>query len=259
METLESIADLFGFGAQKALQPPRFAKVTAVSSDTVTVTLGAASAEAVRCCVCSVDDVVLLETLPNGTLAAVGTRGQQGGGGGVNSVTVGTVSGATFANSGTASDVVLDLSVPTYTPSVMTRYRTSALTGLVNNTYPVVPLDGTISSGAELTASGDGIKIGAGITRVLVSGSITYDTVAGSNQSRYIRICRNSYSDPNTIAWNYRYMTSGQGVTPLVIPATLAEVQPGDVLKLYYYARSNDTIGGNTMPARTGLTVQVVG
>ena len=75
METLESISTLFGFGAEKALQPPRFAKVTAVSGDAVTVKLGTASAEAVRCCACSAGDVVLLETMPNGTLAAVGARG----------------------------------------------------------------------------------------------------------------------------------------------------------------------------------------
>lgn len=111
MENLESISALFGFGAEKALQPPRFAKVTAVSGDAVTVKVGTASAEAVRCCVCSEGDVVLLETLPNGTLAAVGSRGQTGGTAGVESLTIGTVTGATLTNSGTASDVVLDLAV----------------------------------------------------------------------------------------------------------------------------------------------------
>lgn len=80
METLESISALFGFGAEKALQPPRFAKVTAVSGDAVTVKVGTDSAEAVRCCACAAGDVVLLETLPNGTLAAVATRGASGGG-----------------------------------------------------------------------------------------------------------------------------------------------------------------------------------
>lgn len=256
-ETLESIASLLGLGPEKALQPPRFAKVTAVSSDTVTVTLGASTAEAVRCCVCAVDDVVLLETLPNGTLAAVGARGQQGGGGGVNSVTVGTVTGATFANSGTASDVVLDLDVPAYTRHVMTRYRNTALSSLANNTYTVVPMTSDISAGTLLTASGNGIKIGAGVTRVLVSASLAFDTVGGSAASRYIRICRNSYSDANTIGWNYRYMATGQA-NVLVVPATLAEVAEGDVLYMYYYARSQDTIGGNAHPARTGFTVEVV-
>lgn len=80
METPESIAQLLHLGPQKPLQPPRFAKVAAVAGDTVTVALGQGTAEAVRCCPCSVGDVALLETLPNGTLAAVATRGAAGGG-----------------------------------------------------------------------------------------------------------------------------------------------------------------------------------
>lgn len=73
--TLEDIAQAFGLEPDAPLQPPRFAKVTAVADDTVTVTLGTQTVEAVRCCVCSAGDVVLLETLPSGRLAAVGTRG----------------------------------------------------------------------------------------------------------------------------------------------------------------------------------------
>ena len=113
-ETAESLASLFKLGKTPPPQPPRFAKVTAVSGDTATVTLGVASADTVRCCDCTVGDVVLLETMPSGQLAAVAVKGYNGGSGGVQSVTVGTVSGATFANSGTASNVVLDLAVPTY-------------------------------------------------------------------------------------------------------------------------------------------------
>ena len=110
-ETVANLASLLKLGANLPLQPPRFAKVTAVSGDTVTVSLGSGTADAVRCCACAVDDVVLLETMPSGTLAAVATKGAQGGGGGVESVTIGIVNGATFTNSGTASNVVLDLSV----------------------------------------------------------------------------------------------------------------------------------------------------
>ena len=92
-ETLESIAKLFGFGEDKPLQPPRFAKVTAVSGDTVTVQLGTQTVAAVRCCVCSVGDVVLLETLPSGQLAAIGTRGDTGGAGTYLPLAGGTLTG----------------------------------------------------------------------------------------------------------------------------------------------------------------------
>lgn len=111
MDTLGSIAGLFGFDKDRPLLPPRFAKVVTVGADTVGVTVGESTVEAVRCCACAVDDVVLVETMPNGTLAAVATRGASGGSSGVQSVTIGTVSGATFANSGTADNVVLDLDV----------------------------------------------------------------------------------------------------------------------------------------------------
>lgn len=74
-ETLESIAGLFGFGDKQPNQPARFAEVTAVSGDTVAVTVGASTVDAVRCCACDAGDVVLLETLPNGLLAAIGTKG----------------------------------------------------------------------------------------------------------------------------------------------------------------------------------------
>ena len=76
-DTLEELADLLHLGPEKPDQPPRFAKVTAISGDTVTVQLGAGNVEAVRCCLTKVGDVVLLETLPSGQLAAVAVKGEQ--------------------------------------------------------------------------------------------------------------------------------------------------------------------------------------
>lgn len=78
-ETVAEIASLLKLGPDAPLQPPRFAKVVSVAGDTVTVTLGGSNADAVRCCSCAVGDVVLVETLPSGQLAAVGTKGQQAG------------------------------------------------------------------------------------------------------------------------------------------------------------------------------------
>lgn len=110
METPESLAQLLNLGPHKSLQPPRFAKVLSTSGDYCTVALGDTTAQATRCCVCSTGDIVLLETLPSGALAAVGARGQSGGTG-VQSISVGAVEGATLAVTGTATDPVLDLEV----------------------------------------------------------------------------------------------------------------------------------------------------
>jgi len=112
-DTIAELASLLKLGPDAPLQPPRFAKVVSVADDTVTVTLGASAVEAVRCCHCVADDIVLLETMPSGQLAAVATKGATGGTG-VQSLTIGTVTGATLTNSGTATDPVLNLTVPTY-------------------------------------------------------------------------------------------------------------------------------------------------
>lgn len=119
-DTIAELAGLLKLGPDAPLQPPRFAKVVSVAGDTVTVTLGGSNVDAVRCCDCSADDVVLLETMPSGQLAAVATKGASGGGGGVQSVTIGTVSGATFTDTGTATDPVLNLTVPIYSTLTVT-------------------------------------------------------------------------------------------------------------------------------------------
>ena len=78
-DTVASLASLLKLGPGLPAQPPRFAKVTAISGDTVTVSLGNGTADAVRCCDCAVGNVVLLETMPSGILAAVGVKGYSGG------------------------------------------------------------------------------------------------------------------------------------------------------------------------------------
>lgn len=136
METNESIIELFGLGDAKPDQPPRFAKVTAVSGDTATVTVGASNVDAVRCCDCAADDVVLLETLPSGQLAAVGVKGYNGGGGGSSArAWYGTC--ATAAS--TAAKVVTCPGFTLEAGSVITVHFDNAQT----NTAPTLNVNGT--------------------------------------------------------------------------------------------------------------------
>ncbi len=79
--TLESIAEIFGFGNAPSSQQPRFAQVVSVSDDTLGVTLGNETVDAVRCCTAAVDDVVLL-CFVGGRAIAVAKRGVSSGGGG---------------------------------------------------------------------------------------------------------------------------------------------------------------------------------
>ena len=98
-ETIAEIAGLLKLGPDAPLQPPRFAKVVSVAGDAVTVTLGGSNVEAVRCCACAADDIVLLETMPSGQLAAVATKGASGGSSSITSAVTYYAAGTAIAPS----------------------------------------------------------------------------------------------------------------------------------------------------------------
>ena len=152
-ENLESIAGLFGFGEKKPDQPPRFAKVTAISGDTVTVTVGASNVDAVRCCDCAVADVVLLETMPSGQLAAVGVKGYNGGGGGAATTWYGTCS----TSASTAAKVVTCPGFTLSAGAIIVIYFSTAQT----NTAPTLNVNGTGAKGVwrngAVTANGNAL------------------------------------------------------------------------------------------------------
>lgn len=144
-------------------------------------------------------------------------------------------------------------------PSVMTRSLGANVTNLVQSTYTIVPLDLTNSIGGKLTATSDGgIKVGANVSKVLVSGraSIQGSSVAGR---RHLRIMKNSYSNSNTLAWSQDDIAAS-ATEDIVITPTLADVKEGDVIYLWYHVpNSADTLGGNAYGCRTSITVEVVG
>lgn len=142
--------------------------------------------------------------------------------------------------------------------NVMTRSLSDALTNLAVSTYTIVPLDLSVSAGNKLTATNDGgIQIGANVSKVLVSGraSIQGSSTAGR---RHLRIMKNSYSNNNTLAWSQDDL-SASVTEDIVITPTLASVQEGDVIYLWYYVpNASDTLGGNAYGARTSMTVEVI-
>lgn len=144
-------------------------------------------------------------------------------------------------------------------PSIMTRSLSAAITDLAVNTYTAIPFDLSNSVGNKLTAvSGGGIQIGANVSKVLVSGMCSYDTI-NSTGSRHVRIIKNSYSADNTLAWSWQTLVQNNPAQ-VEVPPLLVDVAEGDVLyMLYYTGSSTDKIGGNTYGCRTSMTVQVVG
>ena len=143
--------------------------------------------------------------------------------------------------------------------NVMTRSLSSAITDLAVNTYTIIPLDLSNVFGSKLTATNDGgIQIGANISKILVSGMCSYDTIT-SNGSRHVRIVKNTYTANNTLAWSWQALVQSQPGQVEVMPI-LSDVQKGDIVYMMYYTgAATDKIGGNSYGGRTSLTVEVVG
>ena len=148
--------------------------------------------------------------------------------------------------------------------NIMTYSLTANIANLTANTYTKASMTSSLILGTRLTAYSGGIKVGANVTKLLISAQMTYvaESVAGL---RYMRIVKNgSVTNDNTLAWAMGTAPAGARY-PLVIPPTLVSVQPGDVINLYYYTpKSDDTILGtafssSTTGTLTFLTAEVVG
>lgn len=144
------------------------------------------------------------------------------------------------------------------TRSIMTRGLSAAITNLTVNTYTIIPLNLSNSTGTKLTASSNGgIQIGAGVSKVLVSGKMAVEGVKTAG-NRHLRIVKNTYTAANTLGWAWDTLAVSDS-EDIIIPPQLVNVTEGDIINLYYYTgNSADTIGGNAQGGRTSLTVEVV-
>ncbi len=142
---------------------------------------------------------------------------------------------------------------------IMTRGLSAQITNLSVNTYTIIPLDLSNSTGSRLTASNNGgIQIGAGVSKVLVSGKMAVEGVTTAG-NRHLRIVKNSYSAANTLGWAWDTLAVSDS-EDIIIPPQLVDVTEGDIINLYYYTpQTADKIGGNAQGGRTSLTVEVVG
>lgn len=143
--------------------------------------------------------------------------------------------------------------------SVMSRSLSDNLSSLQVNTYTIIPLDLSTSYGSAFTATSDGgIKIGAGVTKVLLSGRVAFQA-AGTSAIRHARIIKNSYSANNTLIWdNISIQANYRG--SIIMTPLLVSVQQNDVIYLTYYTgNSADSIDGNSYGGRTSLTIESVG
>lgn len=110
------------------------------------------------------------------------------------------------------------------------------------------------TSDGLLTQSGGGIKIGAGISSIMVSASLfTYASAVG-NGYVWASICRVRGSDWTEHAVALSVTNSGVGYTSVNIPPLLLSVQEGDIIKLRKLNAESMQIRGL---GNTWLTVEV--
>lgn len=141
---------------------------------------------------------------------------------------------------------------------IMTRGLSAQITNLTVNTYTIIPLNLSNSTGSRLTASSNGgIQVGAGVSKVLVSGKMAVEGVTTAG-NRHLRIVKNTYTAANTLGWAWDTLAVSDS-EDIIIPPQLVNVTEGDIINLYYYTgNSADKIGGNAQGGRTSLTVEVV-
>lgn len=142
--------------------------------------------------------------------------------------------------------------------SVMTRNLASNITSPSVNSYTKIAFSGTNSFGSKLTAISDGgIKIGSGVSKVLVSGRMLMSTSTVGES--YVRICKNSTD--NTVGWvTDSNKSTSAAFSSLTVTPLLLDVQENDVIYMYYYVPSSSiTIYGGAWGNQTSITVETVG
>lgn len=145
--------------------------------------------------------------------------------------------------------------------NVMTYGLTSNVTSPTVNAYTKVPLNNPVITGGRLSASSNGIKIGAGVSKVLISAQmmVVANTKAGIC---YVRIAKNNGQD--VLAWCIQTAPAG-GRQTLSIAPTVVSVAENDVLNMYYYVPDSDDyiygsqLSSSTIGSLTWMTVDVIG
>lgn len=115
----------------------------------------------------------------------------------------------------------------------------------------VLALDTINSTSDKLTLSGSGIRIGAGISKVLVSGNVFFQFTAADQNYLYMQIRKNTTAVSIAIgaeAFNYAFIS-------LSFTPVLVEVQEGDI---FYIVSTEGRTGTYRGGQNSWLTIQVV-
>lgn len=128
----------------------------------------------------------------------------------------------------------------------------------VQNTNQYLPLNLELDTkiGNKLSLENGGIKIGSGVSKILVSAQMSFE--AKNTRNIHFRVTKNNTDSlDNVFGWRYEHFNNGD-LGNLTISPILGEVQEGDLINLYYYCGAGDIISGNAFGKRTNMTVVVV-
>ena len=116
-----------------------------------------------------------------------------------------------------------------------------------------VTLSNAVIVGNKLTINNGGIKIGSGVSKVVINASTTYTSSSPSQHG--LIIYKNSKTDENKVVRMLFNCGSNIDIQPTIdIPNQIIEVSENDVLYLYASSSSNKNISG----ALSYMTVEVV-
>lgn len=117
--------------------------------------------------------------------------------------------------------------------------------------YKTVPLTLHNNVGNKLLSSGNGIKIGEGVSKVLVSSNLK--VIGNTLGNKHSRILKNG----STVCWANSTATKAGHELNVINTPILIDVQKDDVIELSYYVLTGDVVSGGSIP-QTYLTVEVV-
>lgn len=122
--------------------------------------------------------------------------------------------------------------------------------------YTKIELATPTSVGDKLEAYNGGIKIGAGVSKVKISGyAVISTTVSGECN---LRIVKNENLDSGTLHWLVDTTPNAAAHIMVTCPPFLAEVAEGDAIFMYSYTVGEGHVGSSNNLPQSHLTVEVV-
>lgn len=141
----------------------------------------------------------------------------------------------------------MDVATKQYVDNKNIMYGINASTvTTTQNTYHKIPIKESTNIGNELSIDSGGIKIGSGISYIMVSGTITFERIASGRT--HITLYKNNAVQKGIIT------RLGGNWETAQISNVLIPVQENDII--YLYTRTQDA--GNALTEASTLTVEVI-